>query len=150
VKAVNNLLTNKQSLLENCTQVKSIYTDCTEIDAEMSELKQEIDVVTELARICIQENTQTAQNQVEFQKRYSGLDERFESATQKYDELDRNRTLRLARADSFDAFIRQIESVDGAVSDFDERLWQMLVDRVTVRSDGVLVFRFNNSTEIEN
>ena len=150
VKAVNNLLTDKQSLLENCAQVKSIYTDCTEIDAEMSALKQEIDVVTELARVCIQENTQTAQNQAEFQKRYSGLEKRYENATQKYNELDRKRTLRLARAGSFDAFSGQIENLNGAVSDFDARLWQTLIGRVTVRPDGVLVFRFNNGTEIEN
>lgn len=37
-------------------------TDCTGIDTEIESLLEEIDVVTELTKRCIVENSQTAQN----------------------------------------------------------------------------------------
>ena len=42
--------------------MQTTLTDCTGIDAEIESLLEEIDVVTELTKRCIAENSQTAQN----------------------------------------------------------------------------------------
>ena len=43
-------------------------------------LLEEIDVVTELTKRCIAENSQTAQNQEEYAARYNGFVERYSVA----------------------------------------------------------------------
>jgi site-specific DNA recombinase len=147
--AFGTLLDSKDSLLENCEMVRDKYTDCTAIDAELAELFREIDVVTELTRKCVEENAVSAQNQDEYTTRYSGYVERYSSAKANVGTLEKERTLRLARADTFDAFIRTIRDVDTVPAEFDDRLWLKVIDTVTVRGDGTLMFRFQNGMEIE-
>ncbi len=54
------------SILEDCRLMQATLTDCTGIDAEIESLLEEIDVVAELTKRCIAENSQTAQNQNEY------------------------------------------------------------------------------------
>lgn len=147
--AFDNLLDGKDTLLENCEQVKAKYTDCTAIDDELANLLREIDVVTELTRKCVEENAASAQNQSEYTTRYNGYVERYSAAKARVEALEQERTLRLARADAFDAFIRTVRDVDTVPAEFDDRLWQRTIDTVTVKSDGTLVFRFQNGMESE-
>ena len=53
--------------------MQTTLTDCTGIDAEIESLLEEIDVVTELTKRCIAENSQTAENQEEYATRYNGV-----------------------------------------------------------------------------
>ncbi len=147
--AFDNLLDGKDALLENCEQVKAKYTDCTAIDAELANLLREIDVVTELTRKCVEENAASAQNQDEYAARYSGYVERYNATKSKVEALEQERTLRLARADAFDHFIFAIRSIETAPDSFDDALWQKVIDTVTVKSNGTLVFKFQNGVEIE-
>jgi hypothetical protein len=48
-----------------------------------------------------------------------------------------------------EAFIKDIETRPLVVDDFDEKLWLATVNKVTVLSDGKLVFCFKDGTEIE-
>lgn len=149
VKAINTIEKDKEALLESCEQIKTLYTDCTEIDDTMRALRQEIEVVTGITRAYIEENTRAAQNQDEFRKRYNELEKRYEKAVDRYNALEQKRAQRMARVGTFDTFIKAFKELDGTVFSFDKRLWQTLLDHVTVRADGVLVFCFNNGTEIE-
>ena len=147
--AFDNLLDSKAALLENCEQVRSMYTDCSAIDAELAELLREIDVVTALTRKCIEENASSVQSQDEYFSRYNGYAERYDAAKAKIEVLEQGRTLRLARADTFDTFIRTVKELDTVPAEFDDKLWQKTIDAVTVMNDGTLVFRFQNGMEIE-
>ena len=147
--AFSTLLDGKEAILENCEQVKAIYTNCTVIDTELANLLREIDVVTELTRKCAEENAASAQNQAEYTARYNGYVERYNTAKARVETLEKERTLRLARADAFDAFISTVRDVDAVPAEFDDRLWLKVIDTVTVKGDGTLVFKFQNGMEIE-
>ena len=146
--AFSTLLDSKDALLENCELVKAKYTDCSAIDTEIAALLREIEVITELTRKCVEENATNAQNQDEYLTRYNGYIEQYNATKEKIEALRRERALRLARVDSFDAFIRTIKDVDGIPDEFDDRLWLKTIDTVTVKNDGTLVFRFQNGMEL--
>lgn len=146
--AFSTLLVGKEAILENCEQVKAMYTDCAAIDAELAELLREIDVVTELTRKCVEENAANAQNQDEYLARYNGYVERYNAAKEKVETLEQERTLRLARVDSFDAFIRTVKDMNAVPYEFSDKLWLKTVDTVTVKPDGTMVFRFQNGMEL--
>ena len=69
--AFNKLLGGRNTLLEDCRIMQSHLTDCSAIDTELEELRQEIEVVTELTQRCIQENAGRAQSQEEYAERYN-------------------------------------------------------------------------------
>ena len=48
-----------------------------------------------------------------------------------------------------DCFLRDISGREELLTEFDEVLWLTVIDIVTVRKDGVLVFRFHDGREIE-
>ena len=73
VAAFNAVIDSKDNILEDCRLMQTTPTDCTGIDAEIESLLEEIDVVTELTKRCIAENSQTAQNQEEYAAGTMGL-----------------------------------------------------------------------------
>lgn len=148
VGAFDAILADKVSALENCRLMQSTLTDCSGIDAEIESLLEEIDVVTELAKRCIAENSQTAQNQEEHAARYSGFLERYEKAKTRVEELHSIKNARQAKADAVGAFMFEVQELE-AHADFDEKLWLTIIDTVTVHADGRMTFKFRGGTEID-
>lgn len=128
--------------------MQTTLTDCTGIDAEIKSLLEEIDVVTELTKRCIAENSQTAQDQEEYAARYNGFVVRYEKAKSRIEELRTTRVAREAQAEAIGVFMFEVQELD-TLSEFDEKLWLTVIDTVTAHADGRLTFKFQGSTEID-
>ena len=131
----------KDSILEDCRLMQTTLTDCTGIDAEIESLLEEIDVVTELTKRCIAENSQTAQNQEEYTARYNGFVERYEEAKAQLEQLRTTKAEREAQAEAIGAFMFEAQELD-TITEFDEKLWLTTIDTVTVHADGRMTFKF--------
>ena len=128
--------------------IQTTLSDCTGIDAEIESLLEEIAVVTELTKRCIAENSQTAQNQIEYAARYNGFVERYEKARAQLERLRITKAEREAQAEAIGASMFEVQELD-ALSEFDEKLWLSVVDTVTVHAGGRLTFKFQGGTEID-
>ena len=142
VAALNTILDGKDEILEDCRLMQSTLTDSTGIDAEIESLLEEIDVVTELTKRCIAENSQTAQNQEEYTARYNGFVERYEKAKAQLEQLRATKSAREAQAEAIGAFMFGVQELD-TLTEFDEKLW------LTVHADGGMTFKFQGGTEID-
>ncbi len=149
LKAYNSLMADKEQLLDACRIMQAALTDCSAIDAEMGALRQEIEVVMELTRKCIEENSRQAQNQTEYTRRYDGYVQRYEAAKAKLENLERQRLERQAQADAMGGFMFAVYESEESITEFSPKAWSAMVNTVTVHHDGRLVFRFNNGMEIE-
>ena len=128
--------------------MQTVLSDCTALDAEIPALQEELDVVAELIRKCVEENSRDAQNQSEYGTRYNGYVERYEAAQNKLAELRREHALRQAKADVIGAFMFAISGQD-VLTDFDAKLWTATIRSVTVHSDGRVAFHFVTGAEFE-
>lgn len=63
--------------------------------------------------------------------------------------LQSKKASRLSRKNMLDGMIRQLTKQDMTVTTFDEKLWRIIVENVTVRADGELTFLFRNGMKIE-
>lgn len=117
------------------------------LDEEIQSLLEEIDVVTELTKRCIAENSQTAQNQAEYKARYNGFVARYEKAKTRVAELRSIKNARQAQADAIGAFIFEVQELD-TLSEFDKKLWLTVIDTVTVYADGRMTLKFQGDIEI--
>ena len=143
------MLTDRSMVIAACMTAKNVLTDTTAIEAEMNELVSELAIVTELTRKCVEENTAAAQDQQEYTARYNGYVERYEKAKGRYEELSAECETKKAKGRSIERFLADFAERDEPITEFDDCLWLTSIDRVTVRNDGVLVFRFNYGGEIE-
>ena len=148
VTALNAIIESKDNILEDCRLMQATLTDCTGIDTEIESLLEEIDVVTELTKRCIAENSQTAQNQEEYAARYNGFVERYEKAKAQLEQLRTTKTAREAQAEAIGAFMFEMQELD-TINEFDEKLWLTIIDTVTVHADGRMTFKFQGGTEID-
>lgn len=146
--AFNGIITSKEPYISACVTAKTVLTDTSAIDAEMAELLREMEVVAELTRKCIEENSSVAQDQNEYTARYNGYVDRYERAKTRYDSLAAERREKQEKVKAIDRFIHTVESRDGLLSEFDPCLWLAAVESVTVMSDGKMRFHFFDGTEI--
>ena len=148
MSAVSKLYANRETILETCRLLQSTLTDNTVIDAECEELIREMDVVSALIRSCIEENAFQAVDQSSYLERYNGYVERYESLKERYTQLQSQRESRDAEALRIGGFMFELREMDELPIDFDEKLWNGLIDHVTVYHDERLVFHFKDGSEI--
>ena len=146
--AYNKLIARRDDLLEACRLIQHTLTDCTEIDTEISDLRAELEVVAELTRKCIAENSSNALNQEEYLARYTALEQRYEGAKSRLETMLTRKAERESKADQIGAFMFELAERDEPITEFDDRLWLAVIDTVTAHADGRLVFKFQNGTEV--
>ena len=145
----NGLVENKDPLLEDCRIIQEKLTDCTEIDTQIETLLQEIEVISELTRRCVDENARCTQNQDEYLARYNSYVERYENARTKLLALQEIKQQREQKADEIGGFMFALHENEQPLTEFDDYLWAATVDTVTVHSDGKLMFNLKNGISME-
>ncbi|MBZ4644662.1 MAG: Resolvase domain protein [Clostridia bacterium] len=148
IAAFNSLLMYREELIANCRLAKNMLCDCSAIDTELNELHREIEVVAELSRKAIYENAHTAIRQDEWIERNNGYIERHRKATERVNDLEALKKERQNKNQTLEGFIHKLESSKCTIDEFDERLWMVAVDKVTIMPDGKLVFCFKDGTVI--
>ena len=144
----NRIISSKNPYISACLTAKKTITDTAKSDAEMNDLLREMEVVTELTKECIKENSTTVQDQEEYSARYNGYVDRYETLKLRYDALAEERESKLEKAKAIDRFIHIIKSREDLLTEFDPHLWLTTVETVTIKADGKMLFRFYDGTEI--
>ena len=147
VRAMNEMVENKDDLLSEYKQIIRQLTDYSALDLEAKLQTEEADIVVELIRKCVTENATTPRDQEAYVERYKGLQARYEVATQRLKLIEDQRLERKQRRQKTLEFIRMLENSDGVLTEFDEGLWIATVEAVTVQVDGSMVFRWKNGAE---
>ena len=125
------------------------YTDCTDIDAQLSRLDDELAVVTGLMQKWVEENARTAQDPDAFMAKYREYDARYQELQARVDSLEEEKRIRQGRIKRFEIFLRALRKQHGELTEFDESTWLAVIETVLVKPDGKLVFRFANGMEVD-
>lgn len=145
--ALSQLLVDRDTLIEDIRLLKKKLTDCTELDAQLAAVDQEMAAAAELIRQCVEENTQTAQDQETYNTRYNDLLQRYERLQEKQRVLHREKENRKRKDDYLSGFLFEIGEMDDLDIQFSPSRWNATVDHVTVNADGTMVFAFKNGKE---
>lgn len=148
IEAFNELVKNKAEILQGYKTIIQTLTDTSELDDESTKLQSETLVVTELIRICVEENANAVLDQSEYNQRYSALVERYETAKGKLSQINDKKLDRTAKRESITAFMQVLDLQEGLVAEFDDKLWNGTVEKVTVY-DEKLLFEFKDGLKLE-
>lgn len=144
----NSIISSKKPYISDCLTAKKAITDTTKIDAEMSNLLREMEVVTELTKKCIEENSTTVQDQKEYSARYNGYVDRYDTLKSLYDDLAAELERKREKANAIDRFIHTVKSRENLLTEFDQHLWLTTIETVLITKEGKMRFRFFDGTEI--
>ena len=149
LQAVARLTEEREVLLETCVMLRDECLNTEAIDTECSALADEIEIVEALTKKLIAENATTAIPQEEYNRKYDALAQRYHTAEEKAEQLQRQKVTKRFQADVMECFMTELMTIDASLPvHYSDRLWLNLVDRVTVYEDGNLVFHFKNGMEI--
>lgn len=128
--------------------VKRKLINTSRLDAKIKELQSEMSIIAEMIEKCINENAHVAQSQEEYRQQYGGVLNRFGVAKAGFEKAVNQKEEKSSRRDMLDSFIKGLREQEDLISEFDEKLWYSLVDKVTVHSKEKMRFTFKDGTVI--
>ena len=132
MKAANKLLEDKNEIIANFESMKDVLYDTGPLETKQAELQNEIEIVTELIQQCINENANVALDQGEYQRRYDGLVQRFDTTKEDLEKVSGQIKEKVTRRQTMAAFLDELKKQDELLTDFDPLLWHSLVDYIIV------------------
>lgn len=148
-EAFNSLIKNKEEILEGYEGIIQALTDTTKLDKESAKVQSELEVVTEMLRKCVEENAHNALNQAEYDERYKALDERYESIKKEIEGIDEKRLERSAKKENILEFIKDLETKESLISEFDKEVWKGTIEKTIVNTENKITYVFKDGMEIE-
>ena len=85
VKAVNQLIGNKNEILSNITLLKEKLTDTEALEMERDRISTDLNLLADKVQQLIAENARVAQDQDDYDRNYNELVSRYEAAKKQYD-----------------------------------------------------------------
>lgn len=143
------LFQHKDIIIETCQVLIEELTDTSSIDSEIEKLTKELSKLSNQIREHIQKNAESELNQVEYNKTYDELTEMFSKKKNTHQKLKQKRSYQQGRAEVMTAFIKGIEERTEPIDYFDESVWKLTIEKVTIFHDGRMIFQFVDGTEIE-
>lgn len=148
IKAANQVLSNKDEIIDNFNDIKDIVFSTEKLESEETHLEEEVNELAGLIEDCINENARKAIDQIEYEKSYSALIEKYDKAMMKYNNVKKEIQLKTAKRQRVQLYLNQIEHQD-ILTEFDEDVWISMVDYLEVSRDGTVEFFFKDGMNIK-
>lgn len=148
IQAYNQLMQNRTQTVADCELARKSLTDFMALDAEIERQLEETQVIAEMVKVAVKENASTAQSQETYIKKYEALTERYEKAAAELERLQNERTARTQQDKKIALFIRTFKKQPDTMTEWDDTIWTVMVEKAIVHRDGQITFVFQNGTEI--
>ena len=96
----------------------------------------------------VMQNASATVTEEEYKRRYNDLTERYQAAEEKLNSLLAERKRMEAEALAISSMLFELMELEQLPIEFDEKLWNATVERLTVYEDERLVFSLKDGTEI--
>jgi hypothetical protein len=149
VIACGKICENSEDFLTSCRQIRDMLSDCTALDEKIHEQYVYLNELAETMQNFIRENAMHPQSDDFYNQKMSEYEQQKSEGEKVLKALQSKKASRQSRKDLLDGMIRQLTEQDMTITVFDEKLWRIMVENVTVGTDGELTFLFQNGTKIE-
>lgn len=148
VTSYNTALVDRDGLIDDAEQIKNLLTNTEAEDKDIAKHEAELAIITETANKMVKENSVKVQDQDEYQKRYDELTKRYESTKFKLYKLLIEKSRKESQLLRLDCFIFHLKDSPYIIEEWNEKLWNVLLESATVQRNKSMIFKFKNGTEI--
>lgn len=144
IKQVNVMIKNKRQVMKDCKALILELTGTTLIKEKEIKLQSKRDVLYNSMKELIEQNLHSQMNQTEYNRRHEELRDRYDKITEKLSKIEDLKFEIKAKEHKVNEFITGLEQSSELLTDFDEKLWYALIEKVIVNTDGSMNFEFKN------
>lgn len=112
----------KEEVIKDCENTVLSLVNTEDIDSEITKLQGESEIIVELMKSLIYENSRKVMNQDEYNKKYNYYTEKYEKIKSELSKLEDKKQNLKVRRDKIKIFIEDLKSNDKLIDEFDERL----------------------------
>ena len=149
VGAFNSCIKNKGEIIAGCREAIALVCDTSGLEESTATYNEECEVTAELIRKCIEENAHVSVKPEVYQERYNSLAERYKAAKEKLDAIQQEISERKVKQEKIEIFLKQLSRTNELLTEFDEGLWNTMLDSMTVYSYDKVVFLFKDGSKVE-
>ena len=147
-KAVNKLIGDKDEIIRAFKEIRDEVFSTADEEAQLAKLREERAEIVRMMEQLTAENASRAMDQDGYKVRFEQLSQRYVRGNEELATLDEAVRDRQYRKTKTELFIRELEKIDGLVTEFTDELWYSLVDHTTVHGKDDVRFMFRNGVEI--
>lgn len=148
LSALGAYLSDRETVIVRLRDTQRVLTDTDFIDEDIRALEEELTAVTEMLRLCIEENATNTMTEENYRATHAELCSRFEETEARLTSLQKQRDRMKADAIAIGGMMFELGELDTLPVDFDEKLWNGTIDHVIVYADERVVFCFKDGKEI--
>ena len=97
---------------------------------------------------CVQENATVSQQQDEYEKRYSALEQRYNETLAKLQKINNQKTDLKNQERVYRLFLNSLEKQPTFMKEWSDTPWITLLEEAVVNKGKKITFRFKDGTEI--
>ena len=129
---------NKEQVID----VINLLTDTTEIDAKIVECENELDIVSELVKKIVRDNSKEQQNQNDYAKKYEELETRYNKARKLHDKLAEENEAKIGKMKILNSYLSDFDKNGTIIDKWDDNIWMTALENAIINRDGTITFNF--------
>ena len=149
VGAFNSCIKNKRKIMAGCREAIALVCDTAALEESAALYSEESETAARLIRKCVEENARASIKPEAYRERYNSLAERYKAAKEKLDSVQSKLSERKIKKEKMEMFLKQLSRTNELLTEFDEKLWNIMLDSMTVYSYDRVVFVFKDGSEVE-
>lgn len=139
----------KEDCINSYRKITESLCDCTEIDKQIDIAIERYNELTVIMQAFIRENAECEQDQKLYAKKFTEYEEKTQKVTDELNRLREKKAEQISRKELLNGMIREINESDLTITEFDEKLWRLMVENVKVYENSKMLFKLRNGMEIE-
>ena len=139
VTEMNRMIANKDQVLADIRMLTTGLTDTHELEEKEVAAGKELEMVSESMRKLVDAYAHALIEQAEYDDRYSKLLTQSRAIEDRIAQIGEQREQRKARKRGLDAFYKALKAM-GPIMEFDEGLWDVMVEQVIMQKNSNLWF----------
>ncbi len=149
VSALNKITDDKDEVINNLETLIDLKADTTPLEQEKASLLEEMNRLARLANTEILTNSRKTIPQQEYDNKYNQYVQEYEEKKARYEALDEEIKNRLIQVENCRTFIDEFRKLDGAVTEFSEKLWNTLLQEMVVNKNKTVTVIFRSGIKVE-
>jgi hypothetical protein len=148
IDAYNITVEDKDRIIADTKEVILLLTNTEELDKRIIELENELLVQSKRIKKLLKDNSKIITNSETYNTKYQKLSERFNEIKDELDSLKAERNKRENKSLKMNAFLINFKKAPSHLSDWNELIWRLLVEKGTVNRNKTVTFKFKDGTEM--
>ncbi|MGX7087129.1 recombinase family protein [Gemelliphila palaticanis] len=149
VQAINKLIKEKNKIIKNFSLLIDMIENTGDIESEINNLEKEMENIKIEVENLIKQNSSVLQNQESYKIKYDSLVEKYENLQNKLLEKRGIIKLKIKQSADLKLFIDFLKKQEQLLINFDDKLFNTLVEKLIIHKDKKVAVEFKNNQVIE-